>query len=151
MELTEFDKELLNELQKNLPIVSRPFAELAQKLEVEESFVIERIGVLKKEGFIRRMGAFFNSEQLGYEGTLVALKVEQDHMRPVAEKINNYSGVTHNYERAGSYNLWFTLLTPSLEDEKRILEEIQNLDGVEELRSFKSQKKYKINVQLALK
>ena len=31
--LTDFDKELLNILQGNIPLVSRPFAYMAEKLE----------------------------------------------------------------------------------------------------------------------
>ena len=44
-------------------------------------------------------------------------------MESVAEAINRYPGATHNYEREGRYNLWFTLLTPGMDREQRILSE----------------------------
>lgn len=149
-ELTPFDKSLLNLLQGNLPVCSHPFAALAKKLGTDEQTVLIRLRFLKQEGYLRRIGTFFNSNKLGYKGTLVALRVEPDKMQSVAETINRYPGTTHNYEREGRYNLWFTLLTPCLETEKKILDEVEALPGVEDLLNLKANKKYKINVQFQL-
>ena len=74
MELTSFDKSLLNLLQGSLPVCSRPFAALAEQLGTTEKIVIDRLQVLKEEGYLRRIGTFFNSNRLGYKGTLVALR-----------------------------------------------------------------------------
>ena len=129
--LTDFDKRLLNLLQGNLPVCSRPFARLG-------------------EGYLRRIGTFFNSEQLGYHGTLIALRVTEKHLVDVAQAVNRYAGATHNYEREGDYNLWFTLLTPSRHAEEKILADIAALPGVEGYMSLKANKRYKINVQFKL-
>jgi DNA-binding Lrp family transcriptional regulator len=150
MELTAFDKSLLNLLQANLPVCSHPYAKLAEQLGTEEQVVLSRLQDLKAAGYLRRIGTFFDSNQLGYKGTLVALKVEPDRMQTVAEAINRYPGATHNYEREGKYNLWFTLLTPCIEREQEILSEVETLPGVESMLNLKSNKKYKINVQFKL-
>ena len=141
MELTAFDKSLLNLLQANLPVCSHPYAKLAEQLGTEEDVVISRLQDLKAAGYLRRIGTFFNSNQLGYKGTLVALRVEPDRMQTVAEAINQYPGATHNYEREGKYNLWFTLLTPCIEREQEILSEVEILPGVESMLNLKSNKK----------
>ncbi|MBQ1416139.1 MAG: AsnC family transcriptional regulator [Selenomonas sp.] len=150
MELTAFDKSLLNLLQGNLPVCSHPFAKLAEELDTDEETVLNRLQELKQEGYLRRIGTFFDSNNLGYKGTLVALKVDPSKMQTVAESINSYPGATHNYEREGRYNLWFTLLTPNLETEQQILSEVQSLNGVEDMLNLKANKKYKINVQFKL-
>ena len=150
MELTAFDKELLNLLQGNLPVCSRPFEKLARELGTEESVVLQRVQELKQDGYLRRIGTFFDSNKLGYHGTLVALRVEPEHIPAVADAINGYPGATHNYEREGRYNLWFTLLTPSEQQEKRIIAEVSTLPGVEDVLNLKAHKKYKINVQFKL-
>ena len=150
MELTDFDQSLLNLLQGSLPVCSRPFAKLAEELGTDEQTVLSRVQELKKEGYLRRIGTFFDSNNLGYKGTLVALKVDPARMQTVAEAINSYPGATHNYEREGRYNLWFTLLTPNLETERKILDEVQSLNGVEDMLNLKANKKYKINVQFKL-
>ncbi|SEP46529.1 siroheme decarboxylase subunit alpha [Propionispora vibrioides] len=152
--LTAFDKALLNKIQENLPLVSRPYAELAKQLGVEETAVIERLNFLKKQGYIRRIGPFFDSAKLGYIGTLVAVRVREEDVPAVAAAINAYSGVTHNYERYSEggtqYNLWFTLLSPDVGSQARVLARIEALPGVERLVSLPSGKKYKISVRFTL-
>lgn len=149
--LSTFDKALLNLLQGDIPICSHPFAEMARRLGTDEDTLLVRLRELKAAGFLRRIGTFFDSNRLGYQGTLVALKVEPSAISTVAEAVNRYPGATHNYEREGAYNLWFTLLTPSAEHESNILAEIRSLDGVEDMLKLKAKKKYKINVQFKLK
>lgn len=149
--LTTFDKSLLNLIQHNLPIANRPFLELANLLGTTEDHVIERLRYLKENGYIRRIGPFFDSSKLEYKGTLVALKVKDGYMEKVAQFINKYPGATHNYQREGEYNLWFTLLTHSEEKRTEILNEIKAQEGVEKLMNLVSNKKYKINVQFKLK
>ncbi len=149
--LSAFDMRLLNMLQTQLPISRRPFADMAEKLGCAEEMVIERLNFLKKSGYLRRVGPFFDSARLGYQGLLVAVKVAEGYTEKVAEKINAYAGITHNYEREGRYNLWFTLLSKNSEEEDKVIEEISALPGVEKLMRLKSKRKYKINVQFQLK
>lgn len=150
MELSTFDKSLLNLLQGNIPICSRPFAAMAEQLGADEGTVISRLRELKAAGYLRRIGTFFNSNNLGYAGTLVALKVEPEEIVTVAEAVNKYPEATHNYEREGKYNLWFTLLTRNAEQESSILAEIKSMRGVEDMLRLKSNRKYKVNVQFKL-
>lgn len=148
--LTAFDKRLLNIIQTDLPLESRPFAILAAQLETEESVVIERLKFLKEQGFIRRIGPFFDSNKLGYIGTLVALEVEPCYIPQVAEVINSEYGVTHNYERDGSFNLWFTLFSHNIDAQTEILKKISNLTGVVRLINLPATKKFKVSVQFTL-
>lgn len=148
--LTTFDKALLNIMQTDLPIARRPFAILGEKLGADETIVLERLRYLKDNGYIRRIGPFFDSNKLGYEGTLVAVKVEPAALVTVAGVINTYPGVTHNYEREGEFNLWFALLTPDKESQDAILRDIENLSGVIRLISLPATKKFKVSVQFTL-
>ena len=146
-----FDKALLNIVQTGLPIAKRPFAVLGEQLGSDEATVLERLRYLKDKGYIRRIGPFFDSHKLGYAGTLVAVKVDPESLEAVANSINNYPGVTHNYEREGKYNLWFTLLAPDKEKQQQILREINSLPGVQRLISLPAGKKFKVSVQFTLK
>ena len=131
--LTNFDKSLLNIIQRNLPISERPFLELAKILNTTEDNVIERLRYLKEHGYIRRIGPFFDSGKLEYKGTLVALKVKEGYMQQVAEFLTRYPGAIHNYARAGEYNFWFTLLPHSEVKRQQILDENKSQQGVEQL------------------
>lgn len=148
--LTPFDKELLNIIQTRLPLESRPYAKVAQWLEVEENTVLERLNWLKDNGYIRRFGAFFDSACLGYVSTLAAAKVRPEQVAAVAQAVNAYSGVTHNYERESEYNLWFTLLTADQAEQDRVLANIRSLPGVEGLLSLPAIEKYKVSVEFNL-
>ena len=148
--LTDFDKRLLNLLQSNLPVCTRPFAHLGEMLGVSEETVLTRLKELKEEGYLRRIGTFFNSDRLGYHGTLIALCVDAEQLSTVANAVNQYVGVTHNYEREGTYNLWFTLLSPSQAAEQKVLSEIAALPGLRSMMKLRANKRYKINVQFNL-
>ncbi|MBP2649580.1 MAG: putative transcriptional regulator, AsnC family [Firmicutes bacterium] len=148
--LTEFDKSLLNIIQSDLALSKQPFALIAERLGTDEATVIDRIRRLKDQGYIRRIGAFFDSARLGYTGTLLALEVEAEQIEKVVELINSYPGVTHNYEREGRFNLWITLLTSNVEEEKRIVSVIESLPGVNRLLNLPATEKFKVNVQFNL-
>lgn len=148
--LSEFDKAILNAVQGEFPLESRPFAVLAERLHTDETTLIARLAELKRDGYLRRLGAYFDSDALGYKGTLIALYVSPDKFASVIEAINRYDGITHNYEREGEYNLWFTLQTASESQRQIILDEIHGLPGVERMLELRSAKKYKVRVQFRL-
>jgi len=85
--LTEEDKTLLNAVQGDLPIASHPFAALAEQLATDEETLLTRLRALMAAGYVRRMGAYFQSEALGYQGSLVALEVEPARLEEVAAAV----------------------------------------------------------------
>jgi siroheme decarboxylase len=151
MMFTPLDKSILNIIQTRFPVAKRPFAVIAQIIGSEEKTVLTRIKWMKEKGLIRRIGPFFDSKKLGYCGTLVAVDVDPIYMQQVAEAINSYPGVTHNYEREGPFNLWFTLLSPNQEAQDRILHEIQILTGIQRMVNLPATNKIKVNVEFNLK
>lgn len=151
MMLTPLDKSILNIIQTRFPVSKRPFAVIAQIIGSEEKTVLTRIKWMKEKGLIRRIGPFFDSKKLGYCGTLVAVDVDPIYIQQVAEAINSYPGVTHNYEREGPFNLWFTLLSPNQETQDRILHEIRILTGIQQMVNLPATNKIKVNVEFTLK
>jgi len=119
------DSRLINLLQYEFPLAKEPFKELATRLDTPEDQILARIRKLKADGVIREIGPIFNSKKLGLASTLVALRVPEDAVDRAAQIINSYAGVTHNYEREGEYNIWFTLAAASDEGLASTLEEIQ--------------------------
>lgn len=113
---------LLNILQQGVPLVSYPFKEIADLLGISEEAVMTRIKDLKQNGIIRRLGGVFDSPSMGMKSTLCAMIVPPDRIDEVAQKVNAFSEVTHNYLRDNEYNMWFTVTTTSTS----ALDEIQN-------------------------
>lgn len=113
--------KLLLALQQGLPIEPRPFKTLAHQLDLTENEVVEATQRLFDEGKARRFGAVFDSEALGYKGTLCAVSTPDADIEQCAEIVSLHPGVTHCYEREGTPNLWFTLtaIEGALDDELR--------------------------------
>lgn len=146
--IDSLDKQLLNEIQWQFPLVDRPFLEISKRYNVSEDEVLERIKILKRIGLIRQINAIFDTRRLGYKSTLVAFSVLQDKLNQVANEVNRHPGVSHNYERNHEYNMWFTLAVPPFGDMKRDLELMASLDGVTKYRVLPTLRLYKIGVKL---
>ena len=128
VELTIFDSidsQLINQLQYEFPLVKKPYEELANRLNISEDEVLSRVRRLYADGVIRDIGAIFNSNMIGLVSTLVALQVSEDTIDEAARIISSYAEVTHNYEREGDYNVWFTLTAASEEALTSTLTEIR--------------------------
>lgn len=146
--IDSLDKQLLNEIQWQFPLVDKPFLEISKRYNVSEDEVLERIKILKRIGLIRQINAIFDTRRLGYKSTLVAFSVLQDKLDQVANEVNRHPGVSHNYERNHEYNMWFTLAVPPFGDMKRDLEHMASLDGVTKYRVLPTLRLYKIGVKL---
>jgi Transcriptional regulators len=143
--------ELLNSIQDSFPLEPRPYLAIAKKLNMTEEEVIKSIKKLKDSGDIRRIGGVFNSKKLGFSSTLCAIKVPKERIEEVAELINSYEGVTHNYLRNHSYNMWFTVIAFSEEEIKRFINEIKYRTGIVDILYLPSRRMFKIKVDFHVK
>ena len=137
---------VLGTIQSGFPIAPDPYGALAEQLGFERDEVEKALLDLREEGLVRRIGASFDSKRLGYSSTLCALAVPPERADEVAAIINAYPGVTHNYLRENRYNIWFTLITRSSEDRARILGQIVEQSGCDDLLDMPATKMYKIRV-----
>lgn len=112
-DIDQRDRELLNALQGDVPLASTPFAIIGQMIEMSEKEVIKRIERLKREGIIRQVSAQFDMRALGYRSCLVAASVPDEKVEQAANVINAHPGVTQNYRRNHTLNLWFTIAVGS--------------------------------------
>jgi len=103
---------LLDRIQRSFPIVSIPYQVLSEGLGIGEAEVRERLGLLKKQNLLRQISGIFNTGALGYRSSLVAMAVPDDKLTQAVAAINGYPGVSHNYLRPGTYNVWFTIAVP---------------------------------------
>jgi DNA-binding Lrp family transcriptional regulator len=119
------DSQLINLLQYEFPLAKEPYRELATRLDTAEDEILARVRRLKADGVIREIGPILNSKMIGLASTLVALRVPEHAVDRASQIVNSYAGVTHNYEREGEYNIWFTLTAASEEGLASTLEEIK--------------------------
>ena len=144
--MDELDTQLLNMIQTDFPLVSRPYAEIADRLGVSENEVIDRIAALKKEKTIRTIRAMYVLHKLGYVSALVAARVEKTLIDETAAHINTYPGVTHNYLREHEYNVWFTVIARNPSKLDAVIDEVAALSGVHDVQKLPAEKFYKLRV-----
>lgn len=144
--MDDLDRKILALIQHDFPLVSRPYALIGEKVGCSEEEAFRRVVAMKRAGIIRRIGGNFDSRKLGYVSTLVGIRVPEENLDRVAALVNSYPEVTHNYQREGPVNLWFTLVAESSAQLERILHEIQSRTAQAEMISLPAEKVFKLKV-----
>ncbi len=73
MELSPTDRRLLAALEDGLPLVSRPYAVLAERVGLAEAVVIERLEALLHAGVIKRLGLVVRHHEIGYRANAMTV------------------------------------------------------------------------------
>jgi DNA-binding Lrp family transcriptional regulator len=138
------DRKLLNLVQAGFPLTPEPFAALGEKLGVSEQDVIDRIMRLKSEGLIRQLSPVIDGRRLGFQTTLVAMRVTEDDRARAEDVLCRHPGVSHGYERSHHFNIWFTLALPGGADVDEELARISEGLDVEAIFSLPATRLFKI-------
>ncbi len=141
------DRRLLNRIQSDFPVTAQPYQTIGRELGMREAEVLERVRRLKAAGLIRRIGGNFSPEKLGFVSTLCAARVPADEVDRFAEVVNRYPGVTHNYLRENSFNVWFTFIAPSMAEIEANLAAIRDATGVEVIMNLPATRVFKIRAK----
>jgi DNA-binding Lrp family transcriptional regulator len=121
----DLDLRILDVLQKDIPLVPRPWEAVAACLGIPEEVFLNRLERLSREGILRGISPIIESRPMGITAaTLIALPVPKEHIREVADIISRYPEVSHNFQRDHQYSLWFTL---SAKDEIALQEVLQDI------------------------
>ncbi|MEZ5933028.1 MAG: AsnC family protein [Alphaproteobacteria bacterium] len=124
MDMTDQDRMLLAAIDDGLPLVERPFAEIADRLGWEEARVISRLQALIDEGAIKRFGVVVRHRKLGYRANaMVVFDISDEAVSAAGDKLAALPFVTLCYRRprrppAWPYNL-FCMIHGRDEDEVR--------------------------------
>lgn len=105
------DRRLLDEFQRDLPLVSRPFAAIGAALELAEADVIARLAALRAAGAVARVGGTVRPNTVG-ASTLAAVAAPRQRIEAVAAILAAEAGVNHIYEREHEWTLWFVATAP---------------------------------------
>jgi len=146
--LTDLDRELLNAVQWDFPLEPRPYGVLADRLGMTEPQLRERIAHVKEAGVLRQLSAIFDTRALGYGSSLVAAKIDADRVDDAAAVISAHPGVSHNYKRNHSFNLWYTIAVPPGDVLEEHVDVLHADSGALVTRVLPTLKLYKIGVKL---
>jgi len=109
--LSSLDRKVINELQQDLPLISRPFAEMSTRLGMGEERFLKQCQSLLSRGIIRRYGASVNHRGVGFAANaMTCWAVPAEKVEIIAQKLVPLKQVSHCYERKTNpqwhYNLF---------------------------------------------
>lgn len=113
--VTSGDVPAIRALQDDLPLVPRPFADIARRQGLEEGELLDRARELAEEGIVRRFGAVLRHRRVGYGANGMACwAVPQARIDEAGRLAAGMAAVSHCYERPAypprwPYNL-FTMI-----------------------------------------
>ncbi len=149
--MTGKEKNILDVLQKKIPLAEKPYAEIAKLLKIDESELIKKIKDLKRRKFIKYIGAIINTAALNYKSALVAFYVSPKNISNAARIINSHPGVSHNYLRdSRDHNIWFTIAVPKGTNLVKTTKQPARLCFAEKSLFLPSIKTYKVKMVLDL-
>jgi DNA-binding Lrp family transcriptional regulator len=136
-EISELDKAIIREIQKELPLEKRPYQRIAKKLDISEEELLERLKTLKEEDKLRRMGVILYHRKSGYDfNGMVAWIVPPERREEVGQLMAKYDEISHVYERPTypdwPYSLFSMVHGQSEGDVEKVAEDISEKTGLED-------------------
>ena len=133
------DLELIVAIQEGLPIVSRPYAQIAAQLGLTETDIIERLTQLKQQGLIKRLGVIVKHSRLGYRSNaMVVFDIPDEIVTQKGQEISELAFVNLCYLRPRHgekwpYNLFCMIHGKS---RARVLQQIEQLIQASALENY---------------
>jgi len=124
MQLDATDRRLIDLYQRQMPVASRPFLIMGKEVGLSEQAVIDRLEALQAHQIISRVGPVFEHSRAG-ASLLAAVAAPQHEIDQVADRINHFPGINHNYAREHTFNLWFVMTAP---DERTLATRLDELE-----------------------
>lgn len=143
------DRELLRILQSGLPLVPRPFTEVATKLGMGEGEVLSRIKTLLDKGVIRRFGVVVHHRKAGITANaMVVWKVPQAKVEKVGRRMAQFKEATHCYERRiipgkWEYNVFCMIHGYSKKHCEEVVRRISEVTGIKDYMVLFSEREFK--------
>jgi DNA-binding Lrp family transcriptional regulator len=141
------DRAIINGLQGELPICERPYLAAAERLGMSEAELITRCQHMLQEGVLTRVGPMYQIERMGGAFTLAALHAASEDFDRVAELVNAFPQVAHNYERDHHLNMWFVIATETTEEIAQVILSIEKSTGCKVL-NFPKSREYFVELKL---
>lgn len=145
--LDEVDRSLINALQGDFPLVREPYRQIAESLGLSETELLRRLDALLERRVLTRFGPMFQIERAGGAFVLAAMRVPDAEFERVAEQVNAFPEVAHNYRREHVLNMWFVLATATPQGIPDAIAAIEAATGLPVL-AFPKEREYFVEMKL---
>ncbi len=103
----KLDQLIIEAIQDGLPLVSRPYAAIGERIGMTEGEVIARLSFLLQTRVIKRLGVVVYHRKLGYRANaMVVWDIPDERVDSVGKQIGQFDFVTLCYQRARHLPDW---------------------------------------------
>ena len=148
--MDSIDRQIIDTLQGGFPLCSAPYAQVAQQLGLTEDDLLQRLQRLLDTKVLTRFGPMFQVERMGGAFVLAAIEVPEDRFEEVANLVNAFAEVAHNYRREHRLNMWFVLATSTPEGIGATVKAIEEATGLPVF-PFPKEKEYFVEMKLQVR
>lgn len=146
--MDETDRKLLKMMQDGIPLVKRPFAEVASSLGIAEDEVLQRLQSLLEEGVIRRIGASIAHRKIGIIANAMCVwNVPDERVDEVGDTIAGFAEVTHCYARSRArdwrHNMFAMVHGRAKQECEEIADKITKAIGIHDRKILFSDREFK--------
>jgi DNA-binding Lrp family transcriptional regulator len=145
--LDDVDRELINALQGDFPLVAEPYRQVAETLGLDEAELLRRLDAMLERKVLTRFGPMFQIERAGGAFVLAAMKVPEEDFERVTAQVNAFPEVAHNYRREHALNMWFVLATATPEGIANTVAAIEAATGLPVF-AFPKEREYFVEMKL---
>ncbi len=149
MPLTEEEKNVVRITQMDMEPAQRPFLVYAERLEMKEDALIEKLREFHERGVLRRVAAIFRHRRVGFVANGMSVwKVPSQRVEEVGGFVASFKGVSHCYERSidgngWDYNLFAMIHGKKTEDVRGVVEEIKKETGIDDCQILYTKREFK--------
>ena len=148
VQLSPVDRRVINELQQDLLLISRPFAEMAARLGMDEEKFLVLCQSFLLRGIMRRFGASINHRRAGFAANaMTCWAVPAEKVEIIAKKLASLREVSHCYERKTNrlwrYNLFAMIHGHTREECQEIADKVSTKTGLTDYALLFSTKEFK--------
>jgi len=111
-QLTDLEKQVIASIQGDMPLVERPYLNIAEQVGIAEERLLEIMRDLVVRGIIRRFGATLRHQKSGFHSNaMVAWQVDEARIQEVGRTMASFKAVSHCYRRDPTGQWPFNLYT----------------------------------------
>jgi len=101
------DRLIIKATQEGLPVTSRPYYVIAERIGIDVYTVMQRINAMQAEGIIRRIGAVPNHYKLGFRANgMTVWDIDDGQVSELGQKVGELDFVSHCYRRPRHLPEW---------------------------------------------
>ena len=147
--ITQCDRQIINQLGKDLPLCSRPFKKIAQEIGIEVEALFNKIREYQARGWIRKFSAGLRHTYLQAASTnaMGVWRVPENRVQKVGQIMASFREVSHCYERAThpkwQYNLYTMIHASSKQDCERMARIISQKTEIREYELLYTSQEFK--------